>query len=198
VVPKRSSTPSLPLRTHPDELRLSQEQRDLIYDQLLSSMSGVGDIWIAICNEDFELADRLGRRFSDELQLINNDLGWGEGDGSQLSSRHRQKSYAACSNGFELRLSGAAIPRPARLPKQKQDKSATEPLSRRAPGCSTPSGALSGSPPDWQPSCAAERARETSARTCVGLADRHTARNRGLDPQEARRKLRQPPVPATH
>jgi hypothetical protein len=61
-------------------LTLTSLQRDLLYDQLLDRLSGIGDIWLAIDAEDFERADRLGREFIEDLTLISDDLGWGEGN----------------------------------------------------------------------------------------------------------------------
>lgn len=61
-------------------LTLTSLQRDLLYDQLLDRLSGIGDIWLAIDAEDFEGADRLGREFIEDLTLISDDLGWGEGN----------------------------------------------------------------------------------------------------------------------
>lgn len=61
-------------------LTLTSLQRDLLYDQLLDRLSGIGDVWLAIDAEDFERADRLGREFIEDLTLISDDLGWGEGN----------------------------------------------------------------------------------------------------------------------
>jgi hypothetical protein len=58
---------------------ISAEQRDALYDQILDRLTGIGDIEIAIQNEEFEAAERLGQEFSDDLQLLVNDLGFGQG-----------------------------------------------------------------------------------------------------------------------
>lgn len=54
-------------------------QRDALYDGLLDRLSGIEDIWIAASREDYETAERLGREYCDDLRLIMDDLGWGEG-----------------------------------------------------------------------------------------------------------------------
>jgi hypothetical protein len=58
---------------------ISHAQRDAVYGQILDRLSGIDDIWMAVSTERFETADRLGREFSDELRLILDDLGWGDG-----------------------------------------------------------------------------------------------------------------------
>jgi hypothetical protein len=58
---------------------ITHAQRDAVYDQILDRLSGIDDIWIAASKADFETADRLGREYSDELRLVLDDLGWGDG-----------------------------------------------------------------------------------------------------------------------
>ena len=62
-------------------ITISAEERDLLYHRILIHLSGIDRVWGAVENLNFEEADRLSRQFSDELQLILNDLGWGEGRG---------------------------------------------------------------------------------------------------------------------
>jgi hypothetical protein len=64
-------------------ITISAEQRDALYDQILDRLTGIGDIEIAIQSENFETAERLSQEFSDDLQLLVNDLGFGEGRGSE-------------------------------------------------------------------------------------------------------------------
>jgi hypothetical protein len=63
-------------------ITISAEQRDALYDQILDRLTGIGDIEIAIQTEKFEAAERLGQEFSDDLQLLVNDLGFGAGGGT--------------------------------------------------------------------------------------------------------------------
>ena len=58
---------------------VNRAQRDAVYDQILDRLSGIDDIWIAASKADFATADRLGREYSDELRLVLDDLGWGDG-----------------------------------------------------------------------------------------------------------------------
>jgi hypothetical protein len=60
---------------------ITHAQRDAVYDQILDRLSGIDDIWIAASKADFATADRLGREYSDELRLVLDDLGWGDGPG---------------------------------------------------------------------------------------------------------------------
>jgi hypothetical protein len=64
-------------------ITISAEQRDALYDQILDRLTGIGDIEIAIQAEQFETAERLSQEFSDDLQLLVNDLGFGAGLGSE-------------------------------------------------------------------------------------------------------------------
>jgi hypothetical protein len=57
---------------------ISPEERDLLYNRILVHLSGIDGVWLAARNRDFETADRLGHEFCDELQLVMDDLGWGE------------------------------------------------------------------------------------------------------------------------
>lgn len=60
-------------------VRITHAQRDAIYDQILDRLSGIGDVWLAVSTQSYETADRLGREYSDELRLVLDDLGWGDG-----------------------------------------------------------------------------------------------------------------------
>ena len=60
---------------------ITAEQRDALYDCILDRLSGIGDVWLAASSADFDAAERLGREYSDELRLVLDDLGWGDGPG---------------------------------------------------------------------------------------------------------------------
>lgn len=66
-------------------IAITADQRDALYDKVLTHLSGIDGLWLAIEREDFETADRLGREFADDLTLVLEDLGWGDQstDGSQ-------------------------------------------------------------------------------------------------------------------
>lgn len=59
-------------------IRVTVEERDLLYDRILVHLSGIDAVWIAADQGDFATADRLGREFCEELHLVIDDLGWGE------------------------------------------------------------------------------------------------------------------------
>lgn len=65
-------------------LTITAEQRDALYDQILDRMSGIGDVWLAVCAENYDAAQRLGREYSDDLRLVVDDLGWGEAAGATI------------------------------------------------------------------------------------------------------------------
>jgi hypothetical protein len=56
---------------------ISAEQGGALYEQIVGGLSGIGDVWIAFAAEDYEVAERLGRQYSDELRILSDDLGWG-------------------------------------------------------------------------------------------------------------------------
>jgi hypothetical protein len=63
------------------KIRISAAHRDALYDQILDRLSGIGDVWLAVAAEEYETATRLGREYSDDLRLLLDDLGWGDGLG---------------------------------------------------------------------------------------------------------------------
>jgi hypothetical protein len=62
-------------------LAITAAQRDALYDQILDRLSGIGDIEVAIRVKDYDAAERIGREYSDDLRLLLEDLGIGDGDG---------------------------------------------------------------------------------------------------------------------
>jgi hypothetical protein len=65
-------------RADPVSITLPAEQRDVLYSQLRADLLGVDDLRLAIENEEFATAERLGRRFVGALRLILDGLGWGD------------------------------------------------------------------------------------------------------------------------
>jgi hypothetical protein len=65
-------------------LTITAEQRDALYDQILDRLGGIDDVRIVVQNDDFEAAERLGREYSDDLRLVLDDLGFGEGTGEAV------------------------------------------------------------------------------------------------------------------
>lgn len=65
-------------------LRITAAQRDALYDQILDRLSGIGDIELAIKAEKYRDAERLGREYCDDLRLLLDDLGLGEGSGEPV------------------------------------------------------------------------------------------------------------------
>jgi hypothetical protein len=68
-------------------LTITVEQRDALYDQIFDRLSGIGDVWIAASMKNYEAAGRLGREYSDDLRLVLDDLGWGDGPGGTIELR---------------------------------------------------------------------------------------------------------------
>jgi hypothetical protein len=63
---------------------ITAAQRDALYDQILDRLSGIGDIEIAIQGERYADAERIGREYSDDLRLLLEGLGIGDGDGGPV------------------------------------------------------------------------------------------------------------------
>lgn len=64
--------------------RISAAHRDALYEQIVERLSGIGDICLSVCSENYEAARRLGMEYSDELRLVSQDLGWGRGPGRSI------------------------------------------------------------------------------------------------------------------
>ena len=56
---------------------ITRTQRDAIYEMLINHLSGIGDVWLGVQRRDFADAKRLGRKFAEDLRLLD-DLGWSE------------------------------------------------------------------------------------------------------------------------
>jgi hypothetical protein len=56
-------------------ITITRAHRDALYEELLTDLTGVGDIYLALSNRDSELAQRLWRRYEPELRLLD-QLGW--------------------------------------------------------------------------------------------------------------------------
>jgi hypothetical protein len=63
---------------------ITAAQRDALYDQILDRLSGIGDIEVAIQARNYDYAERIGREYSDDLRLLLDDLGIGQGDGGPV------------------------------------------------------------------------------------------------------------------
>jgi hypothetical protein len=65
-------------------VRITAAERDALYDQIFVRLSGLDEVWTAAQLGEYERADRVAREFSDDLRLLLDDLGWGEGGGEPL------------------------------------------------------------------------------------------------------------------
>lgn len=65
-------------------MRITAAERDALYDQIFARLSGLDEVWTAAQLGEYERADRVAREFSDDLRLLLDDLGWGEGSGEPL------------------------------------------------------------------------------------------------------------------
>lgn len=56
-------------------IKLNRQQREALYGELVTDLSGTGDIQINLDSEDYEGAQRLRRRYEEDMRLLD-DLGW--------------------------------------------------------------------------------------------------------------------------
>lgn len=57
-------------------IRITAEQRNALYEQVRNHLAALGDVVIALeQDEDFAAAERLGRQFAEDFRLLE-DLGW--------------------------------------------------------------------------------------------------------------------------
>ena len=55
---------------------ITRDQRDGIYELVRNHLGAIGDVWIALeQNEDFATAERLGLEFGEDFRLLA-DIGW--------------------------------------------------------------------------------------------------------------------------
>lgn len=62
-------------------ITITSEQRDALYEEIFAGLPGIGDVWLEASEANYEKTAELGRNFSDDLRLLDTDLGWGDGDG---------------------------------------------------------------------------------------------------------------------
>jgi hypothetical protein len=65
-------------------LTITPEQRDALHDQIFDRLSGIGDVWLAVCAKNYQAAERLGREYTDDLRLMLDDLGFDEGPSGSI------------------------------------------------------------------------------------------------------------------
>jgi hypothetical protein len=68
-------------------VRVTAAERDALYDQVFVRLSGIDSLWLAAQGEEWGKAERLAREYVDDLRLVLDDLGWGEGSGEALQLR---------------------------------------------------------------------------------------------------------------
>lgn len=55
---------------------IDRDQRDGLYELVRNHLGGIGDVWIALEeNEDYATAERLGIEFGEDFRLLH-DIGW--------------------------------------------------------------------------------------------------------------------------
>jgi hypothetical protein len=64
-------------------IAITADQRNLLYNEILNRLSGIGDMRLVVEKGDYDAAQRLGTVFSDYLRLVTEDLGWGEGTSAE-------------------------------------------------------------------------------------------------------------------
>jgi hypothetical protein len=60
-------------------ITITGRQRELLYDVIVSRITAIDRVWLAVEAKEWKEARLLSREFSDLLRLVGDDLGWGEG-----------------------------------------------------------------------------------------------------------------------
>lgn len=56
-------------------ITITREQRNAIYEEILTELSGSGDVWAEMQSGNYDAARRTRRRLEDDMRLLD-DLGW--------------------------------------------------------------------------------------------------------------------------
>jgi len=56
---------------------ISRAQRDVIYELVVTHLTGIGDVWLCVERREFAEARTMGSEFAEDLRLLE-DLGWDE------------------------------------------------------------------------------------------------------------------------
>jgi hypothetical protein len=65
-----------PEEEHMPTATIDRDQRDGLYELVRNHLGGIGDVWIALEeNEEFATAERLGIEFGEDFRLLA-DIGW--------------------------------------------------------------------------------------------------------------------------
>ena len=65
-------------------VRITATERDALYEEIEARLSGIDEVWLAVAEEDWARAEAVGREFCDDLRVLLEDLGFGEGSGQAL------------------------------------------------------------------------------------------------------------------
>jgi hypothetical protein len=87
-------------------VRITAAERDALYDQIFARLSGLDEVWTAAQLGEYERADRVAREFSDDLRLLLDDLGWGEGGGEPLDLVTPPEVLRRVCTGLRARAEG--------------------------------------------------------------------------------------------
>jgi hypothetical protein len=108
-------------------VRITAAERDALYDEIFARLSGIDYVWVAAEQEDYETAGRLAREFSDNLRLVLDDLGWGEGSGKPLDL----KTPADVLRRVFTRLQGTAEYQQAQQERERAEQRLDEEQTQR-------------------------------------------------------------------
>jgi hypothetical protein len=56
-------------------ITIDRKARDALYEEILTELSGSGDVWTEMQSGDYEAARRTRRRLEDDMRLLD-DIGW--------------------------------------------------------------------------------------------------------------------------
>ena len=116
-------------------LRISAAHRDALYEQILDRLSGIGDVWLKVSGGDFEGATKLGEEYADDLRLILDDLGWGEGLGRSIELSAPPDVLRRVFNRLLATAAGQRLSEEPEWAETREQRNASSSSPRRAKRC---------------------------------------------------------------
>jgi hypothetical protein len=104
---------------------ITQEQRAGLYELVRNDLGGIGDISLALEQDDVDAAERFGHRFAEDLRLLA-DIGWHPGEEREafeltMPSRELMRLLDRLHEDAERLLSGSPSERRSREEDEASD-----------------------------------------------------------------------------
>lgn len=64
-------------------ITISGEERNALFNQIADRLTGIDGVYLAVENQDWDVARQVGQEFADFLRFLSEDIGWGEQEGGE-------------------------------------------------------------------------------------------------------------------